>query len=54
MAALSVFRAFEPDRDQKIEGKRAHQDKNQGADEWTDRESISHCRGGRINGNVSD
>src|SRR6266481_2460990 len=29
--------AVEPDRDQKIEGKRAHQDKNQGADEWTDR-----------------
>src|SRR3984893_14954180 len=29
--------AVEPDRDQKIEGERAHQDKNQGADEWTDR-----------------
>src|ERR1700719_3079643 len=29
--------AVEPDRDQKIEGECAHQNKNQGADEWTDR-----------------
>src|SRR6266581_182423 len=29
--------AVEPDRDQKIQRERAQQDKNQGADEWTDR-----------------
>src|SRR5258708_35128485 len=29
--------AVEPDRDQKIEGERAQQDKYQRADEWTDR-----------------
>src|SRR6202048_1403712 len=41
--------AVEPDRDQKIEGERAQQHKNQGADEWTDRARDAADDGGDEN-----